>query len=78
MKLRAKIQVLFSLIIIMTLVIVTMCSKNMQYNSSLKLLGDNLATSASIASNYIGQHLMDYQHIITAIGQSELYREMLR
>lgn len=72
MKLRAKIQVLFSLIIIMTLVIVTMCSKNMQYNSSLKLLGDNLATSASIASNYIGQHLMDYQHIITAIGQSEL------
>lgn len=72
MKLRAKIQVLFSLIIIVTLVVVTLYAKELQYNAALKLLGDNLTTSASIASNYIGQHLQDYQHTITAIGRSEI------
>ncbi len=72
MKLRAKIQVLFSLIIIVTLVVVTLYAKELQYNAALKLLGDNLTTSASIASNYIGQHLLDYQHTITAIGRSEI------
>lgn len=71
MKLRAKIQCLFAGVIITTLAIVTISAHKMNMSSSLNILAENLATSASIASDYLGQHLKDYLHVVTSIGQSE-------
>lgn len=72
MKLRAKIQSLFAVVIIVTLAIVTLSAHKMNTSSSLNILAENLTTSASIASDYLGQHLKDYLYLVTSIGQSEI------
>lgn len=72
MRLKAKIQSLFAVVIIITLSIVTLSSYKMNTSSSLDILAENLTTSSSIASDYLAQHLQDYLHLVTSIGQSEL------
>lgn len=72
MKLRTKIQISFSLIMAVLLVIIGMITQKLN-TATVNILTDNsIATSATLASNHISQQLEDYLNVVSMVGTSEL------
>lgn len=72
MKLRTKIQISFSLIMAVLLVIIGMVTQKLN-TATVNILTDNsIATSATLASNHISQQLEDYLNVVSMAGTNEL------
>ena len=72
MKLRTKIQLIFSLTVIIALVVVGAIS----YNSTVTIARDDMTTSiqntAKLSSGQIGALLESYKHIATVVGKDDI------
>lgn len=72
MKLRTKIQISFSLIMAVLLVIIGMVTQKLN-TATVNILTDNsIATSATLASNHISEQLEDYLNVVSMVGTNEL------
>lgn len=69
MKLRTKIQLSFCATFLIVLLIVGIFATQATYQSSLSMVNDSLATSATLAANHISQQLSDYRNVVSLLGK---------
>ena len=72
MKLRTKIQISFSLIMAVLLVIIGMITQKLNTATVNALTDSSIATSATLASNHISQQLENYLNVVSMVGTNEL------
>lgn len=72
MKLRAKIQIPFSLTMAVLLIIIGIVTQKLNTAAINRLTDNSIAASASLASNHISQQLEDYLHVVSMLGRNEL------
>lgn len=71
MKLRAKIQLAFSLIMVVILMLVIGSLSKLNYSNSMAIVDDSLATCVDLASAQIENTLVDYMNVVTLLGKDE-------
>lgn len=68
MKLRTKIQLLFSITMAILLTIIGLVTQDLNTATINALTDNSIATSALLASNHISQQLEDYLNVVSMIG----------
>lgn len=72
MKLKAKIQMAFSIIMVLILIVVIGSVSNLNYNNSMEIVDSSLDTSAGLATAQIQNTLSDYMSVVTILGKDEI------
>lgn len=72
MKLRAKIQCAFSIIMIIILGVVIGSVSKLNYNNSMTIVDNSLDTSVELATAQIENKLEAYQNVVTLLGKDEM------
>lgn len=72
MKIKTKIQLMFSgtVVALMFLMGVIACYSN--YQNSKKIICSSMITSAELAANHISEQLADYMNIVQVLGRDEI------
>ncbi len=72
MKLRTKIQLSFSLALVVILLVIGNIVISANNTSSMSIVNDSMKSSATLASNNISQQLNDYMDVVSLVGRSEI------
>lgn len=69
MKLQAKIQLAFSMTMIIILLVIGYAANLVNTSSNNVLINNSVSTSASLASNHISKQFLDYLDVVSLLGK---------
>lgn len=75
MKLRTKIQLLFTTTMVFMLILVGISVSQATSGTIRTLTKNSMTTSASLAANHIAQQMEDYVDLVTLVGQSSILND---